>query len=198
MLDRFSFSRGGGAALVASLALFSISCGEKSDKPSKPKEKPKQAEALDPDEIQLRSLEQLGRVWRQVGSTEPFTGQAVSRYGGGAIESKSDYKEGVIQLEVKWLKSGNKKSETTFTDGIANFEKIWRGDGSKKIESGLIGDVAHGTHKRWHPNGQLHLNAEYHEGKWNGLVEDYDEAGKLIHKATYKMGKLVEDLLPKE
>lgn len=95
------------------------------------------------------------------------------------------------------LLSGTKKSETTFADGIANFEKIWRGDGSKKIESGVIGDVAHGSHKRWHPNGQLHLSAEYHEGQWNGLVEDYDETGKLIHKATYKMGKLVEELLPK-
>jgi antitoxin component YwqK of YwqJK toxin-antitoxin module len=111
---------------------------------------------------------------------------------------QSDYDQGVIQYEERWLKAGTKKSETKFLDGEPSFKRIWRGDGSKKTETELKGGVPHGSDKRWHPDGKLHWVGGYHEGKLDGLVEDWNAEGVQVLKARYDKGVLLENLLLKK
>lgn len=77
-------------------------------------------------------------------------------------------------------RSGALESETEYRDGLRNgVKRAWHADGSPAAEGTFRDDGLHGTYREWHPNGRLAVEQAGEHGillsekKWN-------EQGQLV------------------
>lgn len=81
----------------------------------------------------------------------------------------------------------DKKRESA--DNNIRVERQWRSDGTVSELTTYKGDVKHGQHKIWWPNGCLFCSENYKEGKLDGPREVRHMSGLLAERCNYKYGK---------
>jgi len=116
--------------------------------------------------------------------------------------------------------SGQLVMEQTFDHGILEGQsRLYHADGKLKAIIEFSDNKANGNHKYYHSNGRLWTEVEMNSGKpWtiisnydkngrtkdkgnlkngNGVMNRYDEDGKLIARDHYKNGELIKEVVVK-
>ena len=107
-------------------------------------------------------------------------------YSEGNIRRKENYLNGKLQgIAYEYTKKGEIISLFEYNNGyLINREKINRKD---------IYTLSQGRWKDFYPNGKVHIERNYLDGKLNDYFKEYDETGNLKLTLRYKQDILIND-----
>jgi len=94
-------------------------------------------ETLSEDQIEIRTVEERGRVVYRKGEGEPFTGRVVSCFADGTLEYSANYKDGRrVGLCEKFYPGGGRKLRVNYSIEPERIEaQGWYPDGSRFFEA---------------------------------------------------------------
>ena len=230
--------------IIVTLPLLLGGCGEKSSpegskstsvnqtalseevKPEEPVAEAKpELEGVNEEEIEERE----GIIYLN-GSDTPYTGKVFMLYAKGQKKSETNVKDGKPDgLWVRWHKNGQKKSESNYKDGVEISVKYWNSkgvegvnveeleqregiyylvgsdtpytgkatslyeNGQKWSEANFKDGKLDGLAVGWHENGQKESEVNFKDGKFHGLWTEWHKNGQKKSERNYKDGKEVED-----
>lgn len=92
----------------------------------------------------------------------------------------------------EWHESGSPRSEAMFSDGLHDGPfKTWESSGSPRlVGSARAGKPEGAWEKRW-PGGAPWLAGTWREGRPDGVWREWDERGRLVEEAEYRLGDAV-------
>ena len=106
------------------------------------------------------------------------------------------YRAGVLIGEAReWYEDGSLKMASHYIQGLLSDEGadaariFYAPDGTIVEEQHFIGGSPHGSHKRYHPNGQLAEAVFYRYGKREGDVATYNDDGEQVAGGRYEGGQ---------
>lgn len=117
-------------------------------------------------------------------------GPAVTYYANGAIRSEDNYKNGLLDGEIKrYLENGVYFSVNTFKNGSME------GMGVFYYPTGIVRDrqmfknnIPDGLLQSYYEDGALHAEIEFLQGKFHGTSKTYSKNGKLLNFGNFKDG----------
>lgn len=71
---------------------------------------------------------------------------------------------------------------------------LYHSDGQQAATIEYCGEILHGQYTRWYPNGKLHWEIQFEDGRKNGKASYYNERGKAVLQLQYTADSLVKVL----
>jgi antitoxin component YwqK of YwqJK toxin-antitoxin module len=109
----------------------------------------------------------------------------------GVVINQGEYIEGYRTGQWNlWVNDHREEGE--FVDGERNGLWLWYyGEDQKAFEGKFENGLAVGTHKKWHPNGNLMEVGKYEAGERNGKWQFFNEYGISDLELEYSAGRVI-------
>jgi antitoxin component YwqK of YwqJK toxin-antitoxin module len=126
--------------------------------------------------------------------TNAFSGLMIERYPGGALQSRSALREGLLHgTSEGWFTNGVLQVREHFTNGVSHgLRAKFYPDGRKLSECPVVAGKIDGTFRRWHPNGLLAEEIAMHNNQPHGQSRSFHADGSLKACAVADNGKVTE------
>jgi len=131
--------------------------------------------------------------WYRSGETNPFTGWMVDYYPGGALLSRSQISNGLLNgVSETWYTNGQLQARESFRDGVSDgLREKWYLNGFKQSQAMIAAGEVIGTFQSWHENGQLSEQIEMKRGQPDGTAWAYYPSGFVKAETTVADGKVL-------
>lgn len=145
-------------------------------------------------ETARRDLVQKDGRWYRQGQTNSFTGCMIDRYPGGALLSRCQVSNGLLNgLSECWYTNGQLQAREYFKDGVSNGQREkWHENGHLLSQANITDGKVIGTFRSWHDNGQLSEQIEMKLGKADGIAWAYYPSGFLKAETTVRDGQILD------
>jgi antitoxin component YwqK of YwqJK toxin-antitoxin module len=164
-----------------------------------------------PSETPLHDLVQHDGRWYRQGQTNPFTGLMVDRYPNGALVSRCQVSNGLLNgASESWYTNGQMQTREYFKDGVSNGQREkWHENGRLLSQAKIAEGKVTGTFRSWHDNGHLSEQIEMKLGKADGIAWAYYPSGfvkaettvcdgHILNQKSWKDGERAASALPSE
>lgn len=133
-----------------------------------------------------------GRLHRQ-GQSHPFTGVMAEHYPTGALKSRSELSNGLLQgVSEGWNTNRVLLVRERFLRGVSHgTREKWHANGKRLSISEIVHGKLHGTFQRWHEDGTLAEAIEMKDGVPHGTSRVYYPSGCLQIQALVENGVVV-------
>lgn len=147
--------------------------------------------------VMLENTERREGLLYRPGSTTPFKGEVIERYGGGALKSVTEFVGGRVHgWSVGYHSNGQVQIREQFSNGVAHGVRTkFYVNGSTQSVARIVGGQLNGPFLRWHGNGQLAQEVMLTNGLANGLSRAWHENGQLKARVLLAKGKVIEQQL---
>ena len=144
-------------------------------------------------EIPRRELAQIEGRWHRSGETNPFTGVMIDFYPAGAVFSRSQISNGLLNgVSETWYTNGQMQVQENYLNGISNGPREkWHENGALLSRASIVEGKVEGTFQSWHDNGQLSEQIEMKLGKPDGIARAYYRSGCLKSETELQLGKIL-------
>jgi antitoxin component YwqK of YwqJK toxin-antitoxin module len=151
-------------------------------------------------ETARRDLIQKDGRWYRQGQTGPFTGCMVDQYPGGALLSRCQVSNGLLNgVSECWYTNGQIQVREYFKDGVSNGQRQkWHENGKLLSQANIAEGKVTGTFRSWHDNGQLSERIEMKLGKPDGIAWAYYPSGFVKAETTVREGEVLNRHLWKD
>lgn len=142
-------------------------------------------------QVKLNNLVKKNGLSYEKEATAPFTGKAFVYFPNGDVQTIVEFKNGMLNGEVKsWSKKDVKQVEGFFDNGKrSGIWKLYFESGKLKKQATLQNDTENGEEIFWFENGNVEKKGSYVNGKLNGKYEWYYESGQKQQEGFFVMGK---------
>jgi antitoxin component YwqK of YwqJK toxin-antitoxin module len=144
-------------------------------------------------ETARRDLVQKDGRWYRQGQTNPFTGCMIDHYPGGALLSRCQVSNGLLNgVSECWYTNGQIQAREHFKDGVSNGQREkWHENGRLLSQAEIAEGKVTGTFRSWHTNGQLSEQIEMKLGKPDGIAWAYYPSGFVKAETTVRDGQIL-------
>lgn len=127
----------------------------------------------------------------EVGKTVPFSGKAYSYFPNGDIQSSMEYKNGLMNGEIKsWYKKDVLQVEGFVENRIkTGVWKMYYENGKLKKQTNFKNNIENGEEIFWFENSKFEKKGNYIDGKLNGKYEWFYENGQKKQEGHFVNGK---------
>lgn len=124
-------------------------------------------------------------------ATIPFTGKALGYFSNGDVQTIVEYKDGIMNGELKsWYKNNAKQIEGFVDKGKQTGTwKLYYETGILKKQTNYLNGLENGEEIFWFENGKIEKKGSYLSGKLNGKYEWYYENGQKKQEGFFVNGK---------
>ena len=145
-------------------------------------------------ETPLHDLVQHDGRWYPPGQTNPFTGLMVDRDPNGALLSRCQVSNGLLNgVSECWYTNGQIQAREYFKDGVSNGQRQkWHENGRLLSQAQIAQGKVTGTFRSWHDNGQLSEQIEMKLGKADGIAWAYYPSGFIKAETTVRDGQVLD------
>lgn len=133
-------------------------------------------------------------LWRWAEESKPFTGVMIDTYESGALKSRSEVSNGLLQgLTEGWFTNGQRQVQESFRAGVSHgFRAKWHANGRKMSEVLVVEGKLEGMFRRWSEDGSLSEEIEMKEGAAHGISRAYNPDGSLRAQAQLQNGRVLD------
>ena len=145
-----------------------------------------------PQDTLRRDLAQNQGRWYRNGETDPFTGWIVDYYPGGALLSRCQISNGLLNgVSETWYTNGQVEVREHFKDGVSHGQREKWYENGAKLSLAMIADAkVIGTFRSWYDNGHLSEQIEMKVGRPDGIALAYYPSGFLKAETTVHDGQV--------
>ena len=147
--------------------------------------------------IDENSLVERDSIKYRKGSSEPYSGEVITKYDSGQDYIIGNYQKGKESGVWTFLyKNGKKSQEGSFSEGNKSGGwNSWYENGIQKSKGKYINGDREGLWKYWYTEGAKEKEINFINGKENGISKGWYPDGKEKYLANYSIGKLNGDFL---
>lgn len=124
------------------------------------------ATSCNAQQIDANKLEKRGELSYEKGNTKPFSGQALTYFDNGKMQTSTEYKDGRIAGKIEG----------------------WYQSGAKQVEGQLVNGQKAGMWTAWYENGNKIRQGAFENGKEEGEYIWWTEKGIISKKGIYRAG----------
>jgi antitoxin component YwqK of YwqJK toxin-antitoxin module len=140
-----------------------------------------------------RDLVQKDGRWYRQGQTNPFTGFMIDHYSGGALLSRCQVSNGLLNgVSESWYTNGQMQVREHFKDGVSHgLREKWHEDGHRLSQATIVDGKVTGTFRSWHDSGQLSEQIEMKLGKPDGIAWAWYPSGFVKAETMVRDGQIL-------